>query len=392
MRAEFKGVTMSLPQSLENLLEDSSVKSDFQGLKFFQCKVWKFVVRVKSLNPIFGFWDQFMVIIQRGSSTRIETSTTTQKPVRIIPDPTGIVQAAKLLKQTNIQDGEEGCVMLTQEYMKKVVEDVGEDEDFKSGSWVSDTNYVNANGGISCSPNVIGDLTVTMKDHSGTIPGTIHDKVIDKGGYGKDVTVGAALILVNVSVFSPKPSTHYLNNTIRNVVKVFRKDTVLGSGSDVGGSGMLIEEEEIVKLMKEEEMADLELQDRIKCAGLRMTNSNNQSIDSKAASIRRAGGCYEDSYVADMEENEGNGGGELGANKASTYLGPLDLVETACALEVEAMRALDLVEVEAGCLLGPLDVVGVSLNIFISASVRGYLTSLKQTTSLSQKKPSSLDT
>nr|GFB88561.1 GPCR kinase [Tanacetum cinerariifolium] len=42
---------------------------------------------------------------------------------------------------------------------------------------------------------------------------------------------------------------------MRNVVKVFRKDTVLGSGS-----GMLMEEEEIVKLMEEEEMADLELQ------------------------------------------------------------------------------------------------------------------------------------
>ncbi|GKC58670.1 hypothetical protein Tco_1086268 [Tanacetum coccineum] len=75
--------------------------------------------------------------------------------------------------------------------MKKVVEDVGEDEDFKRGSWVSATDYVNANGGIvsgclgdiknflnngkldkvvaiikSCSPNVIDDLTVTMKDLS----------------------------------------------------------------------------------------------------------------------------------------------------------------------------------------------------------------------------------
>ncbi|GJS18591.1 hypothetical protein Tco_0413063 [Tanacetum coccineum] len=161
---------------------------------------------------------------------------------------------------THIQDGGEGCVMSTQEYMKKVVEDVGEDEDFKSGSWVSDTDYVNANGGISCSPNVIGDITVTMKDLLGTIPGTIHHKVIDEGGYGKDITVGAVLILANVSVFSPKPSTHYLNITMRNVVKVFRKDTVPKSGSDVGGSGMLIEEEEIVKLMKEEEIADLELQ------------------------------------------------------------------------------------------------------------------------------------
>ncbi|GKE52212.1 hypothetical protein Tco_1487368, partial [Tanacetum coccineum] len=174
----------------------------------------------------------------------------------IIPGLAGIVQAAKLLKQRDILLGLDGAVMSTQEYMKKVVEDVGEDEDFKSGSWVSATDYVNANGGTvsgclgdiknflkngkldqvvaivkSCSPNVIGDLTVTMKDLSGTIPGTIHHKVIGEGGYGKDITVGAALILANVSVFSPKPSMHYLNITMRNVVKVFRKDTVPGSGS-----------------------------------------------------------------------------------------------------------------------------------------------------------------
>ncbi|GJV66567.1 GPCR kinase [Tanacetum coccineum] len=83
----------------------------------------------------------------------------------------------------------------------------------------------------SCSPNLIGDLTVTMKDLSDTIPETIHHKVIGEGGYGKDITVGAVLILANVSVFSPKPSMHYLNITMRNVVKVFRKDMVPGSGS-----------------------------------------------------------------------------------------------------------------------------------------------------------------
>ncbi|GJX09019.1 hypothetical protein Tco_0198878 [Tanacetum coccineum] len=172
--------------------------------------------------------------------------------------------------------------MSTQEYMKKVVEDVGEDEDFKSGSWVSATDYVNANddtvseclGDIknflkngkldkvvaivkSCSSNVIGDLTVTLKDLSSTI----HHKVIDEGGYGKDITEGAAMILANVLIFTPKPLTHDLNITMRNVVKVFRKDTVLGSGNGVGGSGLLMEEEEIVKLIEEEEeMDDLELQ------------------------------------------------------------------------------------------------------------------------------------
>ncbi|GKE75380.1 AAA+ ATPase domain-containing protein, partial [Tanacetum coccineum] len=123
--------------------------------------------------------------------------------------------------------GSDGTLMSTQEYIQKVVEDEG----FKSGAWVSAIDYVNANGGTSCSLNVIGDLTVTIKDLSSIIPGTIHHKVIGDGGYEKDITVGAALILANVLVFSPKSSMHYLNITKRNVVKVFRKDTVPKSGS-----------------------------------------------------------------------------------------------------------------------------------------------------------------
>ncbi|GKB82784.1 reverse transcriptase zinc-binding domain-containing protein [Tanacetum coccineum] len=152
-------------------------------------------------------------------------------------------------------------VLSTQEYMKQVIEDVGEDEDFNSGSWVGATEYVKANGGIvsrclrdiktflkngkleqvvaiikSCSPNALGDLKVTVKDLS-----------------------GSAIILANVSVFSPNLLMHYLNITKKNVVKVFHKDFVPGNGSGVGGSGMLMEEEEIMKLVEEEEIADLEL-------------------------------------------------------------------------------------------------------------------------------------
>nr|GEZ77833.1 reverse transcriptase zinc-binding domain-containing protein [Tanacetum cinerariifolium] len=45
---------------------------------------------------------------------------------------------------------------------------------------------------------------------------------------------GAAMILANISVFTPKPSKHHLNITMRNVVKVFHKDTIPGSGSGNG--------------------------------------------------------------------------------------------------------------------------------------------------------------
>nr|GEU82104.1 hypothetical protein [Tanacetum cinerariifolium] len=125
-------------------------------------------------------------VLHPSNNTRVETSPATQKPVRIIPGPAGIVQEAKLYKQRDILLGWDKVVMSTQEYMKKVVDD-------KLDQVVAIVK--------SCSSNMIGDLTVTMKDLSGTIPGTIHHKVIDEDGYGKGITVGAALILANVSIF-----------------------------------------------------------------------------------------------------------------------------------------------------------------------------------------------
>ncbi|GKD57531.1 homeobox-leucine zipper protein HDG11 [Tanacetum coccineum] len=211
-----------------------------------------------------------------------------------------------------------------------------------------------------------------MKDLSGTIPGTIHHKVIGDSGYGKDINVGAALILANVSVFSPKPSMHYLNIIMRNVVKVFRKDIVAESGSGVGLWECYCQED-LYKF--DEEALNLALEEEVRQAR------------------------------AEQEWLE-----------KSIFLYPLGAVEAACALEVDAMEALDLVEalkveVEAvGALdlveveavgtldlmkeeaVEALDAVGLSLNILISASLSGYLTSLKQTTSSSPEKPSSLDT
>ncbi|GKD95414.1 hypothetical protein Tco_1375251 [Tanacetum coccineum] len=151
------------------------------------------------------------------------------KPIRIIPGPAGIVQTTKLRKLVDTQEGGEESVMSTQEYIRKVIEDVGEDDDFMRVPWLSAIDYVNVDGGIvmgcfgdvkkflkngkleqivavikSCTPNALGDLTVTLKDLSGTISGTIHYKVLTEERFAKAFTVGSALILHNVSVFSPK--------------------------------------------------------------------------------------------------------------------------------------------------------------------------------------------
>ncbi|GKB58879.1 hypothetical protein Tco_0915065 [Tanacetum coccineum] len=116
------------------------------------------------------------------------------KPIRRIPGPAGIVQTTKLHKLVDTKEGGEESVMSTQEYIRKVIEDVGEDDDFMHAPWLSAIDYVNVDGGIvtgcfgdvkiclkneklekvfavikSCTPNALGDLTVTLKDLSGLI-------------------------------------------------------------------------------------------------------------------------------------------------------------------------------------------------------------------------------
>nr|GEU98224.1 hypothetical protein [Tanacetum cinerariifolium] len=114
------------------------------------------------------------------------------------------------------RESEEESVMSTQEYIRKVIDDVGEDDDFTRVSWLSVLDYVNVDGGI---------MTVTLKDLSGTISDTIHYKVLTEERFAKAITIGAALIIHNAFFFSPKQSTHhYLNITKKNMVKVFHKD------------------------------------------------------------------------------------------------------------------------------------------------------------------------
>nr|GEY68975.1 hypothetical protein [Tanacetum cinerariifolium] len=95
------------------------------------------------------------------------------------------------------------------------------------------------------------------------------------------------------------------------------------------------------------------------------------------------------------------GGRTLGSSGAlKSTMGAMDLVET-LKVEVEAVGALDLmklravgdldlvegaldlVEMEATCLMGAQDLMDLSLNILISTSVSGYLISLNKTRSSS---------
>ncbi|GKB63798.1 hypothetical protein Tco_0919984 [Tanacetum coccineum] len=281
-----------------------------------------------------------------------------EKPVRIIPGPAGIVQLAKLRKQSDIH---EGHALARLSLLMLMV------------------------GGIV--NGCLGDIENYLKNGKFEQVVAMINSSIDEEGYRKDIIVGSALILANVFVFSPKPLMHYLNITKRNVVKVFHKDSVAGNDSGVGGSGMLMEEEKIVKLI-EEEMVDFGV--AAKGGGaLGLSRALKPSTHLVIAIFL---------YPLRAEV-------EVDFALEVQVVGALDLVE-ALKVEVEAMVALDLVEVgardlvegaldlvelEATCLVGALDVVGLSLNILISASVSGYLTSLNKTTSSSPKQPSSLE-
>ncbi|GKD93986.1 hypothetical protein Tco_1373823, partial [Tanacetum coccineum] len=147
------------------------------------------------------------------SSQNNQVAKCVVKPIRIIPGYAGIVQTAKLRKLVDTRESEEGSVMSTQEYIRKLLR-------MWNGKLEKIVVVIK-----SCTLNALGDLTVTLKDLSGIISGTIHYKVLTEERFAKVFTVGSDLMLYNVSVLSPKQSTHhYLNITKKNMVKVFHKD------------------------------------------------------------------------------------------------------------------------------------------------------------------------
>nr|GEW74192.1 hypothetical protein [Tanacetum cinerariifolium] len=114
---------------------------------------------------------------------------------RIIPGPVGVIAS--------------GCLGDVEKY-------------FKNGKLELVVGVVK-----SCTPNSLEDMTITLKDPTGTVEGTINYKVFqnEADGYTKSIKVGSILILRDVSVWTLKPSQRYLNITTRNIVKVFDKDT-----------------------------------------------------------------------------------------------------------------------------------------------------------------------
>lgn len=149
---------------------------------------------------------------------------------------------------SNHQTGYDG-VISTQDYIRKAMDDDSTefDDDFSRHPWLSALKYLGAEDGLipttpissikkcvngdkvvqvvavvkSTTPNGLGGLLMSLKDPTGTIGASIHHKVLSQSEFGKELTVGAVLILQQVSIFAPVKSAHYLNVTLRNLAKVF---------------------------------------------------------------------------------------------------------------------------------------------------------------------------
>ncbi|GJU27685.1 putative nucleotidyltransferase, ribonuclease H [Tanacetum coccineum] len=106
------------------------------------------------------------------------------KPIRIILGHAGIVQTAKLHKLVDTREGGEESVI--------AIDYVNVDGGIVTGCF-GDVKKCLKNGKLdkivvvikSCTPNALGDLTVTLKDLSGTISDTIHYKVLTEERFTK---------------------------------------------------------------------------------------------------------------------------------------------------------------------------------------------------------------
>ncbi|KAK1361222.1 hypothetical protein POM88_045696 [Heracleum sosnowskyi] len=173
---------------------------------------------------------------------------------RFIPGPAGIIQSAMNRKRLHDSDPP----ISTQDFLLQAAECSENDDDFNSNAWLHALHFTQTTKDVvipttplsrvdttlphrivnqvvaiinSCTPNGLGDMTVTLKDRTGIRDGTIHRKVLTDSEFAKDISVKAAIVLKKVSIFAPASKTVYLNITRSNVLKVFRKDIEPLSGN-----------------------------------------------------------------------------------------------------------------------------------------------------------------
>nr|GEV54610.1 hypothetical protein [Tanacetum cinerariifolium] len=75
---------------------------------------------------------------------------------RIIPGPVGILHEVMMRKKVDVQAGGHENILTTQEYVKKVNEDVSEYDNFTEGPWLSVIVHLHEQGAIAS--GCLGDV------------------------------------------------------------------------------------------------------------------------------------------------------------------------------------------------------------------------------------------
>ncbi|GJU97981.1 hypothetical protein Tco_1327252 [Tanacetum coccineum] len=84
-----------------------------------------------------------------------------ENAVRIILGSAGILQAVKLHKIVEIREGSHDYEMPTHEYVRKIIEDASEDDNFTCGRWLSAVQYLAGEEGIAI--GCFGDMKTFCK-------------------------------------------------------------------------------------------------------------------------------------------------------------------------------------------------------------------------------------
>nr|GEV86489.1 hypothetical protein [Tanacetum cinerariifolium] len=150
------------------------------------------------------------------------------KTVRIIPGPAGIVQDAKRLKRSNIREGGHEGVMPTQEYIRKLIEEVGIVQDAKC----------------------LKRSNIREGGHEGVMPTQEYiRKLIEE--VGDDGFTHSTVEYVNVEGGIASGSFNDMKTNCQN--GKLTKDLVTGNDSGVGGSGVVgVTKEEVSTRLGEE--------------------------------------------------------------------------------------------------------------------------------------------
>nr|XP_019703850.1 uncharacterized protein LOC105037910 isoform X2 [Elaeis guineensis] len=194
---------------------------------------------------------QSPTLVSEGQEDEAPPRSTTVPP-RLIPGPAGAVQAAMHRKSATAA-GAAARAPGSASCWEDLDQDGGmldmdeEDGDFKLNPWLCAMEFLGAGCSLvspissimmrsvervpqvvgiikSCTPNGLGDLSLTLKDPTGTIGASVHRKVLTESNLGSEISVGCVLILEQVVAFCPAHAMRYLNVTMNNVVKLINKD------------------------------------------------------------------------------------------------------------------------------------------------------------------------